>query len=406
MGRRLKQIVLPIIVMLVVTVVVLLVLLGALRVHFKTAQNAEIAGIVGEITAANTEIDASALVEALSKPVSARDIRQGEELLKQYGYQEEDFTSLAAQNFVECAFATIVVVVCVFAIVIIAYFWLRDLYEQKQIEKLVEYLHMLDSQIHDLKLTENAEGQLSILTNELYKIMITLKTAALSNQEGRKNLETALADISHQLRTPLTSLQIMIDNIYNEPDMPVAVRQDFLQSIARQIEQMSSLITTLLNIAKFDNKTIKMNSSIITAGDLLTQVLQKLEVLADLNGITLEVSGDLTAKVKLDARWQSEALSNIIKNCLEHSTAGSKIIITAQNCPLFLKITIQDFGEGIAKQDLRHIFERFYKAKNSAQTSVGIGLSFAKTIIEADNGQIAVKSEEGVGTQFVITYFK
>lgn len=406
MNRRLKQIVLPVVLFSILILLLFGITFLGLKNHFRTLQNAEMANIIGGLAVENADLDISRLVGVLQSSASITNIRQGQEILQQYGYQVEDFVSMAAETFVNQTFMMTVLIVLIFMILIIAFFWIRDYSEQHQIKKLVEYLHILDRQVHDLKLSENTEGQLSILTNELYKIMVTLKTAAANNQAGRKNLETALADISHQLRTPLTSLQIMIDNIYHEPDMPENVRQDFLQSISRQLEQMSTLVTTLLNLAKFDNKTIKLNDDETTVQDLFDRVLQKLAVLADLSNITIEFSGDLQAKIRLDAHWQAEALSNIVKNCLEHSPENSKIILSAENCPLFLKIVIQDFGEGIARQDLRHIFERFYKAKNSTKTSVGIGLSFAKTIIEADNGQVTVKSEEGQGTIFTIKYFK
>lgn len=236
--------------------------------------------------------------------------------------------------------------------------------------------------------------------------MVLLREAADNNQKARQQLETALADISHQLRTPLTSMQVMVDNIYDDPEMPSAVRQDFLRSISRQVEAMSNLVMTLLNLAKFDNGSIVLQRLPVEAGELLREVRQKLEIMADLRGVEIVLKGDLSAKARLDRRWQVEALTNIVKNCLEHSPAGSKVTATVQNSPLFLRLQIHDTGEGIAAKDLRHIFERFYKAKNSAADSVGIGLAFAKTAIEADNGQISVKSQEGKGTEFTVTYFK
>ena len=188
--------------------------------------------------------------------------------------------------------------------------------------------------------------------------------------------------------------------------MPLAVRQDFLRSISRQVESMSNLVMTLLNLAKFDNGSIRLQQLPVEAGELLREVRQKLEVLADLRGVTIVLVGDLRAKARLDRRWQAEALANIVKNCLEHSPADSEVTITVTNSPLFLRFKIKDVGEGIAAKDLHHIFERFYKAKNSAVDSVGIGLAFAKTVIEADNGQISVKSQEGQGTEFTVTYYK
>ena len=287
----------------------------------------------------------------------------------------------------------------------LAFGW-REWYRHRQIQSLITYIQDLGDHVYDLRLDQNREGDLSILSNELYKIVVCLHEAADHNRKSRQQLEAALADISHQLRTPLTSLQIMIDNIYDDPDMPAGVRQDFLRSISCQVESMSSLVTTLLNLAKFDNGSIKMQKRTVIAEELLLQVQQNLEVLADLKNVAIKFSGNLQAQVRLDPRWQVEALTNIVKNCLEHSPADSQVEIKVISSPLFLRFKICDHGEGIAAHDLHHIFERFYKAQNSAPESIGIGLAFAQAIIKADNGQISVKSKVGEGTEFTVTYIK
>lgn len=402
MWHRLLKVVLPVAaITLIVGIITGLVFLDATQ-EYQEASNQEVSALVGVAAAGG---DDAAIIANLRQP-STEQISAGAELLRRYGYFPSDYASSSSEQLFWQTLMLILIMFAVFAITVIAYFGWREWCRNQQIARLIEYMQHLSERIYDLHLDENSEDELSMLSNELYKIMVLLREAADSNQKAKQQLENALADISHQLRTPLTSMQVMVDNIYDDPKMPLAVRQDFLRSISRQVESMSNLVMTLLNLAKFDNGSIRLQQLPVEAGELLQEVRQKLEVLADLRGITIVLFGDLQAKARLDRHWQVEALTNIVKNCLEHSSPGSEVTITVVNSPLFLRLKIKDTGEGIAAKDLRHIFERFYKAKNSAADSVGIGLAFAKTVIEADNGQISVKSQEGKGSEFAVTYYK
>ena len=402
MWRRWAKIILPVgAIMLIIGAISGLTFLEIMQ-RYRQASNQEISAIVGVAITGGNDVE---IIANLRQP-NLEQISAGAEVLRQYGYFASDFASPSASWLFMRAFILILITLLVFAASAIAYFGWRDWRRNKQITRLIDYMQHLSERIYDLHLEENSEDELSILSNELYKIMVLLREAAGNNQKAKQQLETALADISHQLRTPLTSMQVMVDNIYDDPRMPLAVRQDFLRSISRQVESMSNLVMTLLNLAKFDNGSIRLQQLPVEAGELLREVRQKLEVLADLHGVTIVLVGDLRAKARLDRCWQAEALANIVKNCLEHSPADSEVTIIVTNSPLFLRFKIKDVGEGIAAKDLHHIFERFYKAKNSAVDSVGIGLAFAKTVIEADNGQISVKSQEGQGTEFTVTYYK
>lgn len=405
MHRRLKIILLPLTVLFALVFLIIFPLSLTASQTFKHQSNREMSELIGAIIESNPEIDASVLIRQLKHPNFDAEAT-GRALLESYGYFETDTVSQNAAKLAGQMLDLCLASIVIFALFALVYFWYQDWQRERQLTRLVDYLQDLKERIYDLKLEENTEGELSILTNEIYKITVLLKEAAENNRLRSQNLETALADISHQLRTPLTSLQIMVDNIYDDPDMPQETRQDFLRAISHQIESMSDLVMTLLNLAKFDNGSIKLRQLPVQVGELLSEVRQSLAALADLGDVQIDIDGDLSAQAKLDRRWQKEALANIIKNCIEHSTPGSKINVLAQDCPLFLRIKIKDVGEGIAKEDLRHIFERFYKTKNSSKNSVGIGLAFAKAVVEADNGQISVKSEKGVGTEFSITYLK
>lgn len=403
--RRLRQIVMPIVIIAVVVSIIVAILSHALRSNYQTQVNQEVAQVIGTVANTYPEIDSAEIIRAIRSNDSTA-LQTGEKLLRQYGLMPGDYATPSSASLARQFLGLLLATITVFVVILISYFWWLDYRRQRKLNDLVSYMQALSERIYDLRLEENSEDELSLLTNELYKITVTLKEAAGQNQIHSQNLENALADISHQLRTPLTSLQVTLDNIYDDPEMPVAVRQDFLRSASHQIVAMSELVTTLLNLAKFDNASIQLHSRIVNVEELCKRVKQNLEVLADLRDVKLETIGDLHAEAKLDLRWQTEALTNIVKNCIEHSRAGEKVIMLVDDCPLYLKIVVQDFGEGIAPRDLHRIFERFYKAQNAAADSVGIGLAFAKAIIEADNGQVIAKSELGKGSKFIVTYFK
>lgn len=408
MRRRVYQIILPIIIAVTVVGLIFFGAVTAVTGSYRARSNQDLARVIGVALDEYPDLDAADLLHRLRQPGdhgSDAETR-GMEILRQYGLTVEDYATPATQLFVRQMLVLVLAMFGLLALILCSYFCLLDYRRQRKINQLVTYLQALSRRVYDLRLDENTEDELSLLTNELYKITVALKEAAEQNRLGRQNLETALADISHQLRTPLTSLQVVIDNIYDDPKMPLPIRQDFLRSAGHQVTAMSELVTTLLNLAKFDNGSITLHSQPVKVAEIFHQIQQNLEVLADLQNVQLKTGGDLAAKVQLDLRWQVEALTNITKNCLEHSAPGSKVTLHAENCPLFLKITITDTGEGIAATDLHHIFERFYKAQNASATSMGIGLAFAKTIIEASGGQIAVSSQLGKGTRFTVTYFK
>ena len=275
-----------------------------------------------------------------------------------------------------------------------------------EIDEINEYIKQINNKNYILKIEENDNGELSKLRNELYKTTVLLKETAEISEKEKENLSTAIADISHQLKTPLTSIRIMLDNIQDDPDMEKEVREDFLIEISKQIDWISSLVVALLKIAKFDAGTIKMENNEINAKNLIDNIVSNLAILMELKNIEIITNVDEKATFIADYKWQQEALTNILKNAIEHSKHNSRIYITVENTNLFLKIIIKDEGSGIDKEDLKHIFQRFYKTKNSSENSIGIGLPLAKAIIEQSNGYIKVETKYGEGTSFEVKYIK
>lgn len=249
-----------------------------------------------------------------------------------------------------------------------------------------------------------SEDELSILKNEIYKTTITLKEAAENSNKEKLELKDSLSDISHQLKTPLTSILIILDNLIDDPEMDKDTREDFIKDIKREINSINFLVQSILKLSKLDTNTINFIEEEIELKKLINQAKENVSMLSDLRNVNINLKIKSNPVIKCDFKWQVEAISNILKNCIDHSKENSEVIVTIEDNRVYSKITIKDNGSGIDKDDLPHIFERFYKGKNATPDSIGIGLSLSKRIIEEDNGKITVKSDES-GTTFIIKYF-
>ncbi len=247
------------------------------------------------------------------------------------------------------------------------------------------------------------EGELGILKANIYKTTTALLPQRSTLEKDRFMLADALADISHQFKTPLTSLMVMNDLLEEEQDEDK--RREFLNTQSVQLDRMNWLIQTLLKTSKLEAGLLTFTKKTISSKDLIKSVMNPFMINIDLKNIDLKLN--LTdAKLECDEAWTREALQNIVKNCIEHMDEGGFLEISNLDTNLYNEITIKDTGKGIAEEDLPHIFERFYRGKNSGTDSVGIGLALSKSIIENQRGDIKVESEEGVGTKFIIRMYK
>lgn len=343
--------------------------------------------------------------EDILKIINNRD-DSSENILEKYGYDDELSYIKELRENINKNLINTSVLIGIFGIASLSIFMRYVLIQEKELKEINEYIKEVNNKNYSLKIEDNKDGELSRLRNELYKTTVILREAAENSEEEKEKLSIAIADISHQLKTPLTSIRIMLDNISDNPDMPQEIREDFIQDISKQVEHMSSLVISLLKIAKFDAGTIKMENEEIDAKKLIDSVINNLAILIEIKEIEVITKIDEKAIFIADYKWQQEALTNILKNAIEHSQPKSNIYIIVENTSIFLKIKIKDEGQGIEQKDLKHIFERFYRAKNCNEDSIGIGLSLAKTIIEQNNGYIKATSEVGKGTLFEIKYIK
>ena len=309
---------------------------------------------------------------------------------------DRDYHKFLAINL---SFLTITVVILL--IIYIRYNYKKE----KDIKDIIKCIEQINKKNYEIQIDSISEDELSILKNEIYKTTIMLKEAAENSSKDKLNLKKSLEDISHQLKTPLTSILVMLDNIIEDSNMEEKIRNDFIVDIKRNVLNINFLVQSLLKLSKFDANTIRFVKQENDLKTIVEESIKNVSTLCDLRNINIKLNIKENSKIICDDKWQIEALTNIIKNAIEHSKNNSNIIINIENNNVYSMIEVIDFGEGIAKKDIKHIFERFYKCKNTKTDSIGIGLALAKTIIEEDKGTISVESNK-LETKFIIKYYK
>jgi signal transduction histidine kinase len=275
----------------------------------------------------------------------------------------------------------------------------------QEIDKLSGYLQQISSGDFQLDVRDNYEGELSILKSQIFKVTKMLTEQGSVLHEDKAKLTNAISDISHQLKTPLTSMMVMAD-LLRDKSLDDAKRAEFTRNLQVQLERMEWLVSSLLKLSKIDAGTIAFKKEKILVNSLVQSAVEPLLVPMDIKMQSLNIQGDDTAAFSGDYNWTTEALINIIKNCVEHTAEGGEISIEFSENPLFTEITIADNGKGIAKEDLPYVFKRFYKGKNASDDSVGIGLAMAHSIITRQQGDIEVTSQPEIGTRFQIKFYK
>lgn len=387
---------------IIIAILVFLMLSQIQYEKYTNQMNIVIAEIVDKIVEKYPDVEEEEIIKILNGTEQS----QKKYILEKYGYTQNTVAieeiSKERSSFIKIDIAIIIAGGIAVTIVLLSYNKKRE----EKISDINSYIGKVNSGNYELKIEENGEDELTKLRNELYKTTVLLRETAENSEKEKTNLSNSLTDISHQLKTPLTSIRIMIDNIQNNPDMDEKTRNEFIEDISKQIDWISSLVISLLKLAKFDAGSIVMRDEEINVKKLIQNIISNLAILIDIKDIKIEENISEQITLFADYNWQIEALTNIIKNCVERSFDGGKIKIEAESNSVFTKIIITDEGEGIEKKDLNRIFERFYKSAKSSENSIGIGLALAKTIIEKERGYIKVESEVGKGTKFEIKYLK
>ena len=273
-----------------------------------------------------------------------------------------------------------------------------------QIREISCYAGKINTGDYSLDIRDNREGDLSILKNEIYKITTMLKEQSTALKRDKILLADSLADISHQLKTPLTSLYVLSDLLSEDPSEQN--REKYLDQMRSQLKRVEWLVTSLLKLSKLDAGTVTMKRDDVYVHALVEKALESLSIPLDIKMLQLDVEGEKNVKFCGDFNWSCEALINILKNCIEHTPEQGQLRISFDENPLYTVITIKDSGPGITQEDLPYIFNRFYKGKNAAPDQVGIGLAMAQAIVAKQGGDITVTSENNRGSEFTIKFYR
>ena len=364
--------------------------------------NQKIAGIIDNVLEKYPDIEKREIVEILNSSDKTNN-----DILREYGIELDKDSVILENNtdfqkFIIIDVSTLIVFILILSIIVFKY----NHSESKKINEITKYIEEINRGNYKLNIEENTEDELSILKNELYKITIMLKEVAENSQKDKTTLKDSLSDISHQIKTPITSILIMLDNILSDENMPEDIKKDFIKDIKREIMNIKFLVESILKLSKIDSNSIKFIKKEVFIKDIINEAVKNVSMLSELKNIEIIVSGDDSIKTICDLKWQVEAITNILKNCIEHSYENRKIYINYNQNNMYTELKIEDNGTGIDAKDLPHIFERFYKGKNSSSDSIGIGLALSKSIIESNNGYIQVDSKLNKGTTFIIKYLK
>ena len=406
-NKNIKYLIIPMIILTIATSMVITIQTYNQYKKITTIANQKIAEIIGTIIKEDPEIDTRTIIKTLNSKQDTEEYQKGQEELKKYGININEANSIiAVQNQMKQNLVLNILLIIVFSILWMAVIFVYLRKRDRKINQITQYINQIKNRKYDLDINENSEDELSNLKNELYKITIMLKEESDISKKDKDNLKMSVEDISHQLKTPLTSITIMLDNLKDNPNMDENTKQKFIFEISKQIDWINWLVISMLKLSKLDANVVQFYEEKINLKKFIEEIIKNLEIPIEIKNQQIIIEGNESTSFVGDYKWQQEAVTNIIKNCIEHNKENGKIYIKYEENTLFTKITIRDEGEGMTKEDLKHIFERFYKGKNSSENSVGIGLALAKNIIEKNNGMISCKSELDKGTEFVIKYMK
>lgn len=295
-------------------------------------------------------------------------------------------------------------IICVcFSVFLLALFTAFEISRTKFIENINDYLSLVLQGNYSFDINDNFEGELSILKNNIYKVVVMLKSTNEELKKEKLGLAQSLADITHQLKTPLTSITVMTDLMENEEMQEK--RSEFLGIIKTQTDKMNWLTATLLKLSRLDADAVAFNFASVKISDVISASMKPFTLSLDIKNIT--VTQDFTDfEFNGDSVWTAEAVKNIVKNCIEHTGENGALSFKTNITSLYNELIISDNGCGIDSEDLPHIFERFYHGKNASADSVGIGLNLSKEILSKQHADISCESENGCGSSFRIKFYK
>lgn len=361
--------------------------------------------IIGNILSKRPELEED-IIDIVTQGNSKDNVDFGQKILSKYNYNSnislnnEPIINESIRYIFNINWMFLCIILILFIILALSYF--KKIYED--IKDMTDYVYNSSEGVRFEMKNRNQDGQIGLLKTELIKMTNILKEKVELLNNEKIFLNNTISDISHQLKTPMTSLVILNDLMYE--DLPQETKIEFLDKIKSQLNRMEWLVKSMLKLSKVEAKVIDFEKKEVKIKELIKRSVAPSLIPMEIKNIELSISGDDNTSYIGDINWSSEAFVNIIKNCIEHTPQGGKINISYDENPIYCEVVIKDSGEGIDKKDLPHIFKRFYKGKASKEDSVGIGLAMSKSIIESQNGDIYVNSEKNQGTEFHIIFHK
>ena len=369
-------------------------------INYSSLVNGFVSQVIDTIKEDNPLFDESKIIKIINE--SDYDSKT----LNDYGLSSNDISVLKSfqNNFKKSLGINLFFVSLGFIILgLFIYYFKRK--EKKELAKIINYIRNLNDGNYDLIINDNKEGIYSLLKNEIYTTTVMLREQKEQALKDKKDLKESLENISHQLKTPLTSITLLVENLDN-PNMSNKMRSEFIKDIKLQIDNINNLIINMLKLSRIDANVVVFKKENINVKKLIFEVLKYLDAIRELKNIDICVAGVNNVSFVGDYKWEFEALSNLVKNCIEYSAENKKITISFSENSCYTKIVIQDEGLGINENEKNKIFERFYRGKNSLENNFGIGLSLAKEIINKDSGNLLIESVLNKGTKFIIKYYK
>lgn len=364
--------------------------------------------IIGNIYS-NPNLDINKEIKLITKNISEKEYIKGKEVLEKYGYNESiqlELIPLYKDIYINTK-SRFIIFTSIFFILFLIIIYINYSRIYFKLDKVIKVSTGFIEGNFSSTLDYLEEGTFSRLNSNFNEMGKRLKMNIDELKNEKVFLKNLLSDISHQLKTPLSSLKVYNDIILSMEEFNKDEVLKLCTYSERQLNRMKYLIESLLKLAKLEAGALEFN---LEKESIIHTTLEALEILKGKireKNISCKIHYDKDIIVLHDSFWTAEALSNIIKNSIEHTEYGGKIDIYFKNNPIFKEIIVKDNGEGILKEDIPHIFERFYKGNKSKKSdSVGIGLALSKSIMQLQSGDIRVKSEENKGTEFIITFLE
>ncbi len=382
------------------TVVCSVVLSNGLS-RIRKNENIEILSVLSAVIEKYPNLSSREIAEIIN---SGGDAGKAEKVLRRYGIDSDSFIVPNGRDTYREVMITVLSVCLGTGLLEMLLISIYGFIKTKREKRLTKYLARVNSGDYSMSFRDLTEDNYSVLSDEIYKTTMMLRENSEMLKRDKENLKDSLSDISHQLKTPITSIMIMLDNIL-EGDMPDELRNEFLCDIKSSSEHICFLIQSLLTLSKLDADAVEFRNDTVKLKSILQGSVDSTQAIAEAKGVNVSLEcGDIG--LVCDRKWVGEAITNIVKNCIEHTPRDGSVMLLAEETAMYIKVDISDTGCGIDKKDLPHVFERFYKGGGSDENSVGIGLALAKSIIEKSGGYITADSEKGEGSRFTIKFFK